>query len=296
MRRPRSLASALLLAMLMGSSGASAAPASPEPAAVTFVGAGDIASCYDDNDAATAALIEQIDGEVFTLGDNAYDNGTPEDYSSCYAPTWGTFADRTHPVPGNHDYKTADAAGYFAFFGDRAGSIGQGYYSFDLGAWHVIALNSNCDAIGGCGVGSDQLAWLEADLTKHPNRCSLAYMHHPHFSSAGHDHDADLEAIWQQLYAHGVELVMSGHDHTYERFAPQTPEGALDEDTGIVQFVVGTGGAPLREIGPLRPHSLARSSDTFGVLQLTLQASGYAWQFIPVAGETFTDSGQTMCH
>lgn len=285
-----------VLLLLLGTSVVSAAPGSPEPADVIFVGAGDIASCYDDNDAATAALIEQIDGDVFTLGDNAYDNGSPGDYGDCYGPTWGAFANRTHPVPGNHEYKTPEAAGYFAFFGDRAGTPGQGYYSFDLGAWHVIALNSNCDAIGGCGPGSDQLAWLESDLASHPNRCTLAYMHHPHFSSAGHDHDADIDAIWQQLYDHGTELVMSGHDHTYERFAPQSPDGTLDQATGIVQFVIGTGGAPLRSFGSIRPNSLVRSSDTFGVLQLTLQPTGYAWQFIPVAGASFTDSGQATCH
>jgi len=274
--------------------GWAATPASDPP--VTLVGAGDIASCYDDHDEATAALLDDIEGTVFTLGDNAYDNGSQFEFAHCYDPTWGRHLERTRPVPGNHDYRTEDAGEYFAYFGDRAGDIGEGWYAYDLGEWHVVALNSNCNEIGGCGDGSAQLAWLQADLATHPAACTLAYMHHPRFSSAGHENDVDLTAIWTLLYEHGVDVVLAGHDHTYERFGPQDPNGNADAEQGIVQFVVGTGGANLREFEEIKPNSVVRESDTFGVLRLTLAAGGYDWEFVPVAGETFTDTGSAHCH
>jgi hypothetical protein len=273
-----------------------ATPVSTPEEGVVFVGAGDIASCFFDGDEATARLLDEIEGTIFTLGDNAYDNGTAQEFAECYAPTWGRHLDRSRPVPGNHDYNTEGAQGYFDYFGPNAGTPGQGWYSFDLGEWHIVALNTNCDDVGGCGEGSAQLAWLEADLAEHPTQCTLAYMHHPLFSSAGHGDEADLDSIWATLYESGAEAVLAGHDHTYERFAPMTPDGTLDPKGGIVQFVVGTGGGPLRDFGDIHPHSHARNSESFGVLQFTLAPGGYEWAFVPVEGESFTDTGQATCH
>lgn len=263
---------------------------------VTFVGAGDIASCANDNDEATAQLLDRIGGTVFTLGDNVYDDGSAEQFANCYAPTWGRHLDRTYPVPGNHEYHTPGARAYFAYFAPRVGDPGAGYYSFDLGGWHIVALNSNCEQIGGCDTASAQYAWLQADLSAHPARCTIALTHHPRFSSGGHGDDQDLTAFWGLLYASGVEIVLSGHDHDYERFAPQEPNGRPDPRNGIRQFVVGTGGANLREFETLAPNSEARDASTFGVLELTLQPAGYTWQFVPVAGSTFTDAGSDTCH
>jgi 3',5'-cyclic AMP phosphodiesterase CpdA len=290
-------AASMLVAIVLGF-GLPFQGATPDPGsdAEVFVGAGDIASCYDDNDEATAALLDEIDGTVFTLGDNAYDQGTQIEFAACYDPTWGRHLDRTRPAPGNHDYLTVDAEGYFGYFGEQAGEIDEGYYAFDLGAWHIVALNTNCSEIGGCGEGSAQLEWLREDLEADGSPCTLAFMHHPRFSSAGHGNEADLDAIWAELYGHGVEVVLAGHDHTYERFAPMDPQGNPDPETGIVQFVVGTGGAPLREIETVHPYSEAHNDSTFGVLQLTLEPDAYAWDFVPVEGQSFDDRGRAACH
>jgi 3',5'-cyclic AMP phosphodiesterase CpdA len=271
-------------------------PPTAPPASVVLVGAGDIASCALDADEATAELLDGIDGDVFTLGDTAYDVGSPAEFTACYDPTWGRHLDRTHPVPGNHDYYTPGAAGYFGYFGDRAGDPAQGWYSFDLGAWHIVALNSNCGEVGGCGAGSDQLAWLRADLAASDATCTLAMMHHPRFSSAGHGDDEDVGPLWEALYAGGAEIVLAGHDHTYERFAAQDPAGTADPGRGVVQFVVGTGGAPLRDFQSVEPNSESRSDGAHGVLRLTLQPDRYDWVFIPVAGDAFTDAGTARCH
>ena len=284
-----------MLTVILALSPVAATPVPVEGSPV-FVGAGDIASCYDDNDEATARVLDGIDGVVFTLGDNAYDAGLPQEFASCYDPTWGRHLDRTHPVPGNHDYYTPGAAGYFGYFGARAGNPAEGYYSFDVGAWHIVTLNTNCAAIGGCGEGSAQLEWLRADLAAHPTQCTLALSHHPRYSSGGHDADVDMVPIWEVLHAAGAEVVLSGHDHTYERFAPQDPAGQLDIDGGIRQFVVGTGGAGLYAFGTIRPNSEVRDNTTFGVLKLTLRPASYEWMFVPVEGGTFTDAGSTVCH
>jgi hypothetical protein len=284
---------ALLVLALASAPAAASTPAAD--ASVTFTGAGDIATCSGDHDEATAELLDGIDGTVFDLGDSAYNNGTAEEFGACYDPTWGRFRDRTWPVPGNHDYYTPGAAGYFGYFGERAGNPAEGWYSFDLGGWHIIALNSNCEKIGGCGEGSAQLAWLKSDLDASDATCTLAMMHHPRFSSGQHGDDGDLTAIWQALDASGAELMLAGHDHDYERFAPQDQDGNAAPD-GIVQFVVGTGGAPLRGFEAVQPNSEARSGDAYGVLELTLHPDGYDWRFVPVPGETFTDSGSAACH
>ena len=290
-----SLSLTLIGALITGSFGSSVITPGASHLSPVFVGAGDIASCYDDNDEATARLLDEIDGTVFTLGDNAYDHGTSAEFTSCYAPTWGRHLTRTRPTPGNHDYVTPYASAYFAYFGDRAGDPTQGYYSYDLGEWHIIALNTNCGEISGCGEGSTQLAWLRADLAAHPAPCTLAYGHHPRFSSGGHD-DANLTSMWEVLHDGGVDVVLSGHDHTYERFAPQDAAGALDTVSGIRQFVVGTGGARHYAFDTLRPNSEVRNSDTFGVLMLTLQPARYEWTFVPTAGADFADHGSTTCH
>ena len=262
-----------------------------------LVGAGDIASCSSAGDEATAALLDTIPGTVFALGDNAYDNGTPTEYANCYGPTWGRHKARTIPVPGNHDYYSLNAAGYFNYFGAAAGDPTKGYYSLDLGAWHIVVLNSNCAAVGGCGPGSNQDIWLRNDLAAHPSTCTLAMWHHPRWSSSlEHPSDMTFNQLWQDLYAYGADVVLNGHSHAYERFAPQDPSGALDTANGITEFIVGTGGESHGSNGAPIANSLARNGDSFGVLKLTLRSTSYEWQFVPQAGKTFTDSGTASCH
>ncbi len=259
--------------------------------AVVFVGAGDISGCNPANqDGATAELIKALPtAQVFALGDNAYPDGAAADYA-CYEATWGGFKDRTHPVPGNHEYHQAGAAPYFAYFGAAAGTAGVGYYSYDLGTWHIIALNSE-------GSVSEQVTWLNTDLAAHPATCILAYWHRPFFTSgAVHAPDSAMRPIWDALQAAGAEIVLSGHNHQYERFAPQLPDGTASPE-GIRQFVVGTGGShSLYDfITPPKPNSEVRYQG-FGVLKLTLGATGYSWEFLPVQGSTFTDTGTATCH
>lgn len=260
---------------------------------VVFVGAGDIASCGSSGDEQTASLLDNISGTVFTLGDNAYDNGTAAEYTNCYGPSWGRHKGRTHPAPGNHDYQTAGASGYFGYFGAAAGDPSKGYYSYELGGWHIVVINSNIAT----AAGSVQEQWLRSDLRDHPSLCTLAYWHHPRFSSgAQHGNDDSMQPIWQALYDAGAELILSGHDHIYERFAPQTATGQLDAAKGIREFVVGTGGAGLYDIGTIKPNSEVRNNLTRGVLKLTLYADRYEFQFVHVAGASFTDSGSGSCH
>jgi ABC-type transporter MlaC component len=262
-----------------------------------LVGAGDIASCLGEGDEATARLLDSIDGVVFTLGDNAYEAGTAIEFEACYEPSWGRHKARTRPAAGNHDYGTAAASGYFDYFGAAAGDSRKGYYGYDVGPWRVIVLNSNCAEVGGCEQGSPQEQWLRAELTAHPRRCTLAYWHHARFSSGPNGSDPSVDAFWRALYDHGVEVALAGHDHLYERFAPQTPDGAADQARGIRQFVVGTGGARLYPFaGPPIANSEVRNDNTFGVLKLTVRPASYDWQFVPVAGRTFTDSGTGRCH
>jgi hypothetical protein len=261
-----------------------------------LVGAGDIATCSNSNDEATARLLDDIPGTVFTAGDAAYPDGTRADFADCYHPSWGRHKARTRPAPGNHEYRTADAAGYFDYFGAAAGDPSRGYYSYDLGGWHVVALNSNCNQIGGCHAGSPQERWLRQDLAAATESCTVAYWHHPLFSSgANHPPATEMRPIFQALYDHGAEIVVTGHNHNYERFAPQNPRGQLDTAQGIRAFVAGTGGAGLYSFDLPQPNSQVRST-THGVLKLTLRSGGYDWQFIPVAGKTFTDSGSGTCH
>src|SRR5687767_3220883 len=264
-----------------------------------FVGAGDIASCASSGDETTANLLDGISGTVFTLGDNVYDFGTANEFANCYHPTWGRHLARTRPAPGNHDYYTLNAGAYFNYFSAAAGNPVTGYYSYDLGHWHMIVINSNCLVIGGCGAGSPQEQWLRSDLAAHPALCTLAYWHHPRFSSGSvHGSHPQLEPIWRALYEYRADVVLSGHEHNYERFAPQDSNGTLDWDRGIRQFVVGTGGRSHYNgfITPNLPNSEVRNGDTYGILRLTLHPTGYDWKFIPETGKTFTDAGSGTCH
>ena len=263
-----------------------------------LVGAGDIASCDDLSGAqATAALLEHIPGTIFADGDLAYPAGTDQQFRDCYDPTWGRFRDRTRPAPGNHEYNSAGASGYTHYWGAVAGDPKKDYYSYDLGAWHIIVLNSECEAVGGCDAESPQGQWLRRDLAEHSVPCTLAYFHKPLFSAGkAHGYDPQMKPLWQMLYAGGADIVIGGHDHHYERFAPQDPDGKPDPAHGIREFVAGTGGkSSHRSLGPPVANSEVRNADTYGVLKLTLHPRSYDWEFVPQAGKIFTDSGSDVC-
>jgi calcineurin-like phosphoesterase family protein len=271
----------------------------------TLVGAGDIASCSQKNDSATARLLGNISGTVFTLGDNVYPRGTAAYFRDCYDPTWGRYKKRTKPSLGNHEYydknfnMTTAAGPYFDYFGARAGARGKGYYSYDRGAWHVVVLNSNCGKVGGCESDSPQGRWLRNDLANTANhRCTMAYFHRPLYSTGTNVAGQDVKPFWRMLHDHGADLIVNGHAHRYERFAPMTPDGARSDASGIRQIVAGTGGAGGGdEISYVDAPNLQRvKTDAVGVLKLTLRADSYAWKFVPIAGKTFTDSGTTNCH
>jgi acid phosphatase type 7 len=269
---------------------------------IAVYAAGDIANCKDrspeESDAAkTAALIASRlagdnDAAVLTLGDNTYPVGRPSEFTDCYHPTWGQFKQRTYPSPGNHEYYTPNAIGYYGYFGDTAGAGAHGYFSFTLGSWHVISLNSNLKPDEHKG----QLAWLKEDLEKHKTFCTLAYWHHPLYSSGGHGDNAGMEDAWKMLHAADADLVLASHDHDYERFAPQDVNGNRDDRRGIRQFVVGTGGAKLTSLRSRRSNSEISDNSTPGVLKLTLKNLGYEWEFLPVEKSGFTDRGTALCH
>jgi hypothetical protein len=293
-------------------------PVRLKPRDPVLVGAGDIAQCYQpDNPTAvtparltgaesTAVLLDGIAGTVMAIGDNAYEFGSTADYALCYEPTWGRHKDRTRPAAGNHEYLTPGAAGYFAYFGLTAAPP-AGYYSYDLGAWHVIVLNSTpqwaaCQPApttpaGGRACVGDlaQRQWLAADLAAHRRRCTVAYFHHPRYSSGMHGSQYEMQPFWDLLYAARADLVISGHDHLYERFAPQDPEGRLDRRRGIRQITVGTGGAALYPFTTILPNSEARNNTTHGVLAVHLGARDFQWTYIAVGG-AIVDSGSGSCH
>jgi 3',5'-cyclic AMP phosphodiesterase CpdA len=281
--------------------GASGVPASAAPTLPTgdpvLVGAGDIARCDGTDDEATAALIDHIAGYVFTLGDNAYDSGSAAELQDCYGPSWGRLLDRTRfAVAGNHDYRTDGAAPFRAYFGDAGSRDGTTWFSEDVGAWHVVVLDANCDVLdGGCAEGSAELEWLRADLAASTARCTLALWHQPRFSSGFHGDDTAVAPFWDVLYSAGADLVLNGHEHDYERFAPQDPAGNADAARGLTEIVVGTGGAPLREFGPAIANDVVRSSLAHGVLVLTLQPSGWGFRFVSTDG-SFSDQGSGTCH
>jgi len=263
-----------------------------EPPAPILVGAGDIASCGRDSGAATARLLDTINGTVFTAGDNVYQSGSAQEFIECYGLTWGRHRQRTRPSPGNHDYGTPEASAYFNYFGAKAGPPSRGYYSYDLEAWHIVSLNSNTDAKSW---GAAQEKWLAEDLAANPARCKLAYWHHPRFSSAkNHGDQPHMASLFRILHRYGVSVAIAGHDHVYERFAPQNADGQADPK-GVRQFIVGTGGAPLYRFAAIKALSEARNSSAHGVIKFTLHPKSYEWEFIPVAGQKFTDRGTAQC-
>jgi hypothetical protein len=306
------LVAALLLAACNGSNDPAPAPdgqAAPSTTAraatttsttlpvATLLAAGDIASCASQGDEATAALLDARPNAVIaTLGDNVYENGTAAEFANCYDPTWGRSKGRTHPALGNHEYGVFRAGGYYAAFGAAAGEPPLGWYSYDLATWHIIVLNSNCDVVG-CALGGTQERWLREDMGLHPALCTLAVWHHPRWSSGStHGPNAAVGPLYTALHDAGVDVLLTGHEHNYERFQPLDPAGQFDPARGVREFVVGTGGRSHYPFGPPAPGSEVRNDNTFGVLALTLRPNSYQWQFVPEAGKTFTDSGSATCH
>jgi len=310
------LAAAVTVTAAWALSGAAVAPSGADAAdkadaafsPLTIYAAGDIARCAhpdpkyagaSDTAATVAAgLAADPRSVVLTLGDHTYPRGTDKEFRDCYDPTWGRFKDRTWPAPGNHEYYTPAAAPYFAYFGARAG---RGYYSIELGNWHVVSLDSNLDPVKHAAEHAAQLAWLRADLAAHPARCTLAFWHHPLYSSGGHGSVPRMRDAWDLLQQAGAELVLSGHDHDYERFAPQDAHGRLDRARGMRQFVVGTGGAYPTPFLLTVAHSELRDASRTGVLKLRLRDDGYDWEFIESARVTPfdvapPDRGSAACH
>ncbi|HEY8302123.1 MAG TPA: metallophosphoesterase [Jatrophihabitans sp.] len=299
---------AILVEPVASSTGGSAAIAAADP---TIAAAGDIGCGPSDpnynngNGTATACRMKYtsnllVNGgysAVLALGDTMQSDPSPSGYATAFAPTWGRVKSLIHPVPGNHEYGYSGAQGYFGYFGSAAGDRAKGYYSFDVGAWHIVALNSNCAKIsGGCASGGAQDGWLRADLAAHPGQCILAVDHHPRYSS-GHDGDNTfMQPLFQDLLNAHADILLSGHSHDYERFQPQDNASHLDAAGGITQFVVGTGGAFFTGLGTRHPNSVVSQNSTFGVLALTLHPASYTWRFVPEAGKTWTDSGSRNCH
>jgi 3',5'-cyclic AMP phosphodiesterase CpdA len=285
-----------------------AGPVLAEGTAVTLLAAGDIAYCkptwadkllylvakgrkFERGNHKTARLLDRLDGTIVVLGDLAYRDGSTEQFETCYESTWGRHKDRTFPAPGNHEYRSYVGDPYFAYWGERAGPKDRGYYSFDLGAWHIIALNSNIRA----GVKSRQLRWLRADLAKTTARCILAFWHHPVFSSGGNGNLPIMRHAYRALYRAGASVVLAGHDHIYERFAPQDVDGRLDEERGIRSFVVGTGGAPLGRQRRTTENSEVVRTGAWGVLKLSLHDDRYDWEFVTVGSRGKGDAGSARC-
>lgn len=244
---------------------------------------------------------------VIPLGDNQYYCGSLAAFQTAYDPTWGRVKSITHPVVGNHEYGTSPAssrtdcdatntgaAGYFGYFGSAAGAMGKGYYSYDVGSWHIISLNTNCSKAGGCSSSTPQGRWLAADLAATTKPCILAAFHIPLFSSGGRA-AANSQSFWNALYARHADVILTAHDHIYERFAAQSPAGLADP-LGIRQFIVGTGGANHTSIATIASNSEVRNTTAYGVLRMTLHANSYDWQFAPIAGAGFADAGSGSCH
>lgn len=279
-----------------------ALPAMATEKGFTVFAAGDIADCRkiepaQSGAARTAALIEASlapgeDFAVLALGDTTYPVGLPSEYADCYEPTWGRFKARTYPAPGNHEYYSPEAFGYYSYFGKAAGADGGGYYSFDLGSWHIVSLNSQLKP----DRHAEQLAWLADDLKHNRSACTLAFWHHPRFSSGGHGNNERMQDVWKALAEARADIVLAAHDHNYERFAPLDAAGARDEENGTRSFVVGTGGAWLTPILFKKWHSETSDNNTHGVLRLNLARNGYSWEFLPVGGAGFTDRGAARCH
>jgi hypothetical protein len=271
--------------------------ASQDPGSAILLAAGDIADCTDLAGAeGTAKILEKNPGTILAIGDLAYPDGTKENFA-CYDKTWGRLKARTRPAPGNHEFHSKGATYYFEYFGKTAGDPKDGFYSFELGSWHIVSLNSECEEVGGCQAGSRQERWLRADLAAHSVACTLAYFHKPLFSSGGkHGDDPEVRPLFQALYDANADVVLGGHDHDYERFAPQDAHGKPDPVRGIREFVVGTGGKNHRPFGDPHANSEVRDSTSFGVLKMTLRSKDYDWEFIPEQGQAFRDFGTAACH
>ena len=327
MRKAVLLLATMALAILLA--GGVAVPVFGQTVTATLVGAGDIADCRNTNDEATAALLANISGTVITLGDNAYPNGTRVEFANCYdnyrlsdgstydssrSDWWGKYKGRTMPTLGNHEYHNSSdpslkSKPYFDYFSAQNGfklpqapvpspgmTKGQGYYSYNRGIWHIVALNSNCEYVS-CGGNSSQAKWLRNDLANNPSRCTLAYCHHPLYASGDGSDTPEVRPFWKILYNRGADVILVGHAHRYERFRPINPDGQYDPVNGIRQFIVGTGGPPgAGQTGPDDPNMEIKNIGTPGVIKLSLADGSYSWQFVPIAGYTFTDSGSESCH
>lgn len=292
----RSLDACLLFALLAWAacSGSPSSPSVSDAGVTVLVGAGDIGVCGSEGALATGRLLDNEQGTVFAAGDLAYYEGTAEQFAQCYDPAWGRHKARTRPAPGNHEYDSPNAAPYFAYFGSNAGPAGLGYYRYRSGEWQVYSLNSNLDP----SRNGAQLQWLKAELAAQPSLCAVAYFHHPRFSSGAHGlmpPSSTVIDLWQTLYDAGIDIVISGHEHFYERFGPQAPDGRADASYGIREFVVGTGGAPLAP--SFRPVANSEVLQTaFGVLRLTLESNSYRWAFVSADTGAVLDSGTGSCH
>jgi hypothetical protein len=283
-------ASVLFTLLACDSSPTSPTPGPTPVGPAVLVGAGDIADCTVAGSEATGRLLDAIEGTVMALGDLAYPHGRPEDFQSCFVPRWGRHKSRIRPIPGNHDYETPGASGYYAYMGSGSAPP-DGYYSFRHGAWLVVALNTEIPM----SAGSPQHEWLRRELANNPATCTAALMHYPLYTSGEYGPHPEVRPLWELLYQAGADVVVSGDEHQYERFAPQDPNGRADALRGLRQFVVGTGGAPLYRFVGVLPNSEAQLRN-WGVLRLTLSDGSYTWEFVPVAGESGRDSGSAACH
>lgn len=261
-----------------------AAPVAPSPWRVVAIG--DIADCTKITDDEVATLVKSYQSNILILGDNAYPDGSATDFSNCFVPIYGDAKARSYPTPGNHEYRTAGAAGYYGYWGSQAGDPAKGYYSFSNAGWHIVALNTECSYIGGCASGSTMLNWLQADLASNTATCTVMFTHHPRFSSGQHGSDATLNDLWLALQAGGVDLYLAGHDHTYERFAPSG---------GLTEFVVGTGGSSLYNFPTIETGSVFRYNSSGGALVLDLYPTYYSWQYVTSTDRTVKDSGTANC-
>jgi len=282
----------ILLATALAACGGEGPRADGPRPHTSIVAAGDIAGCWWRSDEATARLLDNIGGVVMPLGDAVYSNGTTGQFADCYGPTWGRHKARTRPAIGNHDYRTEHGVPYYDYFGAAAGPRGKGWYGFDVDGWHVVVLNTETDT----SPGSEQVAWLREELRAHPARCTLAAMHRPRFSSGEHGDSERVKPLFAVLYDGNVDVVLSGHDHVYERFKPQDPAGRVDPGRGVRQFVVGTGGAPFYDFrDKLDPNSEVHQNRVHGVLRMVFHAGGYDWEFVGT-GNGFSDKGSGRCH
>jgi acid phosphatase type 7 len=273
--------------------------ASPTPAQIVLIGAGDIVNCDGAGGKATANLLAQFPGAtIFTAGDNIDHLGTPKEFKNCFGPTWGRYKDRIHPAVGEMEYNMKNAYAYFDYFGAAAGEARNGYYSYDVGGWHVVVLNSECARVGGCEAGSAQEKWLKQDLADHPAQCSIAIWHMPRFHAALAEGLPLFKDFWKDLYEAGVELVVNAHQHYYMRYAPLDPNGQPDDARGIQEFIVGTGGAiPLAKgERTCSGNCQVYNNKTFGLLKLTLHPDSYEWAFVPEPGKALDDAGSRECH